>query len=201
MIENIAVLLLATGEKSTDGGTLLDLVDGQDRITRATQCACSTGAAVYVTIATDKMELAQAIASEPVTIVPVSTKKAGISGALSAGIKSLPKGLDGVLVMLASIGALTNNDLSILLTHFAELGSNRVVCGTDETGHPGYPLILPTRYFQKTGKLTPNQSLLRLLTHRNVSPVRLEPGHSRTDLDRPEDWIAWRTIPPGPQNH
>ena len=192
MGEKIAILLLTAEAPPEGDDPLLALLDGQDLMTRATRCACSTGNSVFVTIATNRMHLAKAIAREPVTIVPVPRKNTSMASALRAGIRSLPKRLDGAMVMLADIAALTGEDLGTLLTHFAELGAKRMVSATDESGHPGFPLVLPSRHFRPAARLGAGASILSLVKTRDVSLVRLDDGHARTDLSRPEAWVAWR---------
>lgn len=192
MGEKIAILLL-TAEAPADGDDpLLAQLDGQDLMTRATRCARSTGNPVFVTIATNRMHLAATIAGEPVTIVPVPKNSSGMAGALRAGIRSLPKGLNGALVMLADIAALTGEDLGTLLTHFAELGAKRMVSATDASGHRGFPLVLPSRHFGPAARMRAGTSILNLVKTRDVSLVRLDDGHARTDMGRPEAWVAWR---------
>lgn len=194
MSKKIAILILAAGASTRMEGCdkLLELVEGQDLLSRVTARACATGFPVFVTLGTDTKERAQAIANAPVTIIPVAGASQGMSVSLKAGIRSLPSGLNGVLIMLADMPEITTEDLSVLLTHFAEVGAKRVVRGTDDTGHPGHPVILPSRLFKAVGQLSGDQGARELLMHENVSLVQLPKGHATTDLDTPEDWISWR---------
>jgi len=194
MTKKIAILILAAGTSSRMEGRdkLLELIKGQDLLSRVTEQACATGFSVFVTLGTDAKKRAQAIANAPVTIIPVADASQGMSVSLKAGIRSLPPGLNGVLIMLADMPEITTDDLSILLTHFAEVGAKRVVRGTDETGHPGHPVILPARLFNRVGRLSGDQGARELLMRENVSLVQLPRGHATTDLDTPEDWISWR---------
>jgi len=194
MSDRIAILVLAAGASSRMGGRdkLLELIDGQDLLSRVVARACATAFPVFVTIATDRMERAQAIANLPVTIVPVADAGDGLSASLRAGIRSLPQGLDGVLIMLADMPDITTEDLGTLLTHFAETGAVRVIRATDHTGHPGHPVVLPRRLFGAAAKLTGDQGARALFEKERVNLVHLPDGHASTDLDTPADWVAWR---------
>lgn len=194
MSKPIAILILAAGASVRMGGRdkLLELIDGQDLISRVTEQACATGFPVYVAIATDRMERAKAIAHMPITIVPVANAQDGMSASLRAGIRSLPTGISGVLVMLADMPEITRDDLVTLLTHFAETGSDRVIRATDATGHPGNPAIIPRRLFSKLKGLSGDHGARVIFDQESVNLVRLPDGHASTDLDTPQDWVAWR---------
>ncbi|MEE9389483.1 MAG: NTP transferase domain-containing protein [Paracoccaceae bacterium] len=194
MKEKVAILILTEAPKpgSDQPDPLLAMVDGQDLLTQVIRRACATGFPVFVTIGTDVMERGQAIAHEPITIVPIPSDRTDISATLRAGINSLPEGLNGALVMLANMPNLTQDDLSTLLTHFAEVGSNLAVSATDKSGHPGHPVILPSRLFPYAKHLSGDQSARSLLHSESISLVKLENGHANTDMDRPENWVSWR---------
>ena len=194
MTKPIAILILAAGASTRMQGAdkLLEVIGGQDLISRVTSRAFATGFPVYVAIATDRMERAKAIAHMPITIVPVADANEGMSASLRSGIRSLPSGLTGVLVMLADMPEITKEDLVTLLTHFAETGADHVVRATDSTGHPGHPVILPRRMFNALKRLKGDQGARGLLDQERVNLVRLPEGHAGTDLDTPQDWVAWR---------
>ena len=192
MGQKIAILLLTASDVADKGEPLLVVTDGQDLLSQTTKCAVSTGVPVYITIATKRMALAKAISREPVTIIPLPKKCSGMPGAIREGIRSLPVGLGGVLIMLAGMARLTANDLEVLLTHFAELGATRTICATDDTGHPGFPIVLPSRYFRRAAKMKASESVFRLTHHQDLSLVRLTNGHAKTDVTLPVGWVAWR---------
>jgi len=198
MNDKIAILIVtAKIPPRMDGrDPLLAIIDGQDLLSQVTARACATGVPVFVTIATDTMDRAQAIASQPVTIIPLPDGKFDMAESLRAGIKSLPKGLDGVLVMLADMPKLTTDDLVTLLTHFAEVGAKRVISATDQSGRPGHPIVLPARLFRLASRMSGDVGARVMLQNSSVSLVRLDKGHAVLDLERPEDWIAWRTGTP-----
>ncbi len=197
MKSNTAILILTPGPLPGPdlADPLLSLVDGQDMLTSVTQTACATGCHVFVTIATGAMPRAKAIANEPVTIVPVATHQTQMSAAIVAGMKSLPKGLSGVLIMFGNMGQVTVDDLTNLLTHFAETGAARIISATDETGHPGHPLVIPARLFKKAAALTGELTARSLMQNEQFSLVRLADGHANTDIERPANWIRWRAGP------
>jgi CTP:molybdopterin cytidylyltransferase MocA len=194
MSQAVPILILAAGASSRmgDDDKLLQLVDGQDLLSLVVGRAVATGGPVYVTLATDRMKLARAIADQPVTIVPVAEAARGVSESLKAGIRSLPKGAQGVLIMLADMPELTTDDICLMLTHFAELGSMRVVRATDKNGTPGHPVILPARLFPKVEKLHGDIGARDLIQGEMTNEVPLPGLRATTDLDTPEDWIAWR---------
>lgn len=194
MGDKIVILILAAGEMRDANAPdpLLALIGGQDLLTRVTRRACDTGIPVFVTIATDAIQRSAAIAREPVTIIPVPNSKTEMSAVIRAGIRSLPKGLDGVLIMLAQMPQISTEDLGVLLTHFAETGTKRAVSATDDTGHPGHPLVLPSRMFRLAARLSGDQTARVLLQYEDHSLVRLKPGHAHTEMNKPADWIGWR---------
>ncbi len=202
MGKKMAILVLASGVSHAPElpDPLLALVDGQDILTRLIRCAGQTGIPVFVTIATDATERAKAISGETVTLIPIPNSRTDMSAVLRAGIRSLPDGLDGVLILMADMPAITSDDLAVLLTHFAELGAKRVIGATDETGQPGHPVILPARLFRIAARLRGGQNARSLMLSEEYSLVRLPEGHAYIDIEKPTDWVAWRA--PGVQaNH
>ncbi len=190
----IPIVILAAGASSRmgDDDKLLQIVDGQDLLSLVTDRAVSTGSPVFVTLAAERMHIAAAIAHRPVTIVPVAEAARGVSESLKAGLRSLPAGVPGVLVMLADMPEITRDDLLQMMAHFAELGGRRVVRASDENGTPGNPVILPARLFAQLARLRGDVGARDLIRREEVNLVPLPGARATTDLDTPEDWIAWR---------
>ncbi len=190
----IPIVILAAGASARMGeeDKLLQIVDGQDLLSLVTGRAVSTGSPVFVTLATERMHIAAAIAHHPVTIVPVAEAARGVSESLKAGIRSLPEGVPGVLVMLADMPEITRDDLLQMMTHFAELGGRRVVRAADAQGTPGNPVILPARLFPEVARLSGDIGARDLIRREDVNLVILPGARATTDLDTPEDWVAWR---------
>ncbi len=174
------------------GDKLLERIDGVDLISLVTGRALATGAPVFVTVPTDSHERTRALAARPVTLVPVHDAASGMAASLRAGVRSLPEGVQGVLVLPADMPEVTTEDLNLMLTHFAELGARHPLRATDAAGRRGNPVILPARLFARLARLRGDTGARVLLDGENTCFIRLPDDHATTDLDTPEDWIAWR---------
>ena len=88
---------------------------------------------------------------------------------------------------------LTAADLATLIAAFDQTPDMILRGSAGET--PGHPVILPVQLIPELLTLTGDQGARSILVrHPNlIRLIALPNQHASTDLDTPEDWVAWRS--------
>lgn len=151
----IAALVLAAGQSRRSGSVhkLKSTFDGVPLLRRTCETVLASGfASVNVILGFDHEVFAEQLSGLP---VPTSINQHfgdGLSTSLKLGVAELPPSVDGVLVMLADMPALTAGDLKALTAAFLRSNGNAVIRATDH-GKRGNPVILPRSVFPEIAKL------------------------------------------------
>ena len=189
----LSVLILAAGRASRMRGAdkLLRDVGGQPVLRHLAEQALGSGLPVFVALPQTDEQRRETLVGLPVEIVEVSDPSKGMSVSLATGIATLPRGVTGVVLMLADMPEVTSQDITDLATAFEDAGSETVIRGADSKGQAGHPVILPARLFPLVRTLSGDSGARELLRHETVRLVTLPGRHATLDLDTPEDWAAW----------
>lgn len=190
----LAILMPAAGASTRMEGRdkLMEVIDGAPLLTRQVARALATGAAVFVTTRADRPARIAALAGlacDRLTCVPVTNPDTGLSASLRAGVDALPAGVDRLMILLPDLPDIDTSDLTTMIRAHADCPET-VLRGCTTDGAPGHPVILPRAWFKRLRALTGDTGMGALLSKARLHPL---PGtRARTDLDRPEDWVAWR---------
>ena len=193
----ILVLIPAAGASRRMRGAdkLLEPVGGQPLLRHVAEQAVETGLPVLVTLPQCHSARHDALAALAVAQQEVDGTE-GMAASIRAGVTAAQvAGADGLLVMLADMPEIDSFMLKALVASFAE-DPGRIVRAAAEDGTPGNPVILPARLFPALSALTGDAGAREVI--RGETP-RLHPLPGRaalTDLDTPEDWVAWRARKP-----
>lgn len=192
----IAILILAAGASSRMRGRdkLMEEVDGQPLLRRQVLRARATGAPVVLTLPPLPHPRYGAIAELDVQCVPVPDAATGMSASLRAGLAALPPETQAVMVLLADMPDITTNDMNTVL-QAVDLNSDKLIWrAVTPDGKAGHPVIFHRRLLPELTALQGDQGGGSVVKSHVASmlPVPLPDARARTDLDTPEDWVAWR---------
>lgn len=191
------ILILAAGRSSRMRGAdkLLEMVDGLPLLRRQVNAALSTGEPVFVALPSLTHPRAKAIANLGVTLIEVPTADQGMSESLKTGVRALPASA-WFMVLLADLVGLTSDDLKQMLDY--NPGSDTLILrGADQSGAQGHPILFETSLraaFETLSGDSGGAEIIRAHKAR-MELVTLPSDHATLDLDTPEDWAAFRSIP------
>ncbi len=190
----VPILILAAGASSRMGGAdkLLQPVDGQSLLARRIAAATGSGQPVLVTLPAPNAGRArwQVVDGTDAIAVKVPDAKGGMANSLAAGIRALPPGAQGVLILLADMPDISGPDIRKVLAVF---DGTDIVRGCAEDGTPGHPVVFPAAWFDALSRVSGDQGARDVLAKADVvRKVRLPKRHALTDLDTQEDWRRWR---------
>lgn len=195
MTDSITILIPAAGAARRMRGAdkMMEQVGGQPLIARQASAARATGARVLVTLPPGNATRAAALVGLGVETILVPDHAEGLAASLRAGVAALAPGTNALIVFLADLPQITTADLNALIsTHRAM--PNRIIQAATPDWAPGHPVLLPSWIFPALMELTGDAGARAILARHGESVVLVPLSDARavTDLDTPEDWLAWR---------
>jgi molybdenum cofactor cytidylyltransferase len=193
-LPRVEILLLAAGASTRMRGTdkLLEEIDGETQIRRMAKAALSTGCPVLITLPKGSVTRAGAVSGLNAGLIWVENAMGGMAHSLRAGIAAVTPGA-AAMIVLADLVEITADDLRRMLrAHHSQ--PERILQATSAQGLPGHPVLFPASVLPELAALTGDQGARAVLA-RNASRmafVTLPEEHAITDLDTPEEWVAWR---------
>ncbi|MFN7224155.1 MAG: NTP transferase domain-containing protein [Paracoccaceae bacterium] len=189
------ILILAAGAARRMRGSdkLLEPVAGQPLLRHIVQQAIGSGYPVTVALPPDRPERLSALSGLPIRPITVAHPDRGMAESLRAGLANLPDAA-AVLLLLADLPEITTEDLRLMADAQAAF-PDLILRATDETGHPGHPVVFPPWTRTDLMGLSGDEGARQVLrTHADrLHFVALSGHHATTDLDTPEAWAAWRS--------
>lgn len=192
----IAVLILAAGASRRMQGRdkLLEDIDGSPLLRRQILRALGTGCEVVVTLPASPHPRYEVVKDLNVTRVPVPDAAEGMNASLRAGIAAAPDTADGVMVMLADMPDITEDDLNIILKEIDFKSDIKIWRAVTQTGDAGHPIVFHKDLLPQLTALSGDHGGSAVVK-KNRDKTRFIPlpaEHARTDLDTPEAWAQWR---------
>ena len=197
------VLILAAGASSRMRGAdkLMQPVAGVPLLRHLIRVAQASGAPVLVALPPgdsprrDLAEQAGAVDAcaglTGVGLVNVSDAGSGMAASICAGVAAVPGGSTGLLLMLADMPEIETADLLHLLkAHAAD--ATAILRAASHDGVPGHPILFPAQHFPALCRLQGDMGARAVLAAGRVRLIPLPGSRALTDLDTPEDWLAWR---------
>lgn len=184
----LAGLVLAAGRSSRMGGShkLRALFDGVPLIARSVKALeIALAKAPLVVLGHDAVIMSGLMPDGTQTVFNPDFGE-GLSTSLRVGIANLPRDVDGVLIHLADMPAVTSEHLVLMAEAFTKSGGNAVVRATNG-GKRGNPVILPRPLFGQVARLTGDMGARPIIESFAGSVIDVELGEAASlDVDTPE---------------
>lgn len=192
----IAAIVLAAGQGTRmgagSGGKLLLDIAGRPLLAGPVDAAlCSPARPVVVVTGHRGDEVRAALAGRELQFIDNPRYADGLAGSLAAGVRALPPGLDGALVLLADMPKVRARHLDALIAAFAAAPAGSI-CVPVHAGRRGNPVLWPAALFGELAAIdgdTGGRVLLSRYPER-VRPVAMADDAVLIDIDEPADLAA-----------
>ena len=143
-----ATLVLAAGQSRRMGkdNKLLSAIGGEPMVARVVAAAAARADPVIVVTGHQAAKVRAALAGRDVTFAHNPDYAAGLSGSLRAGLAALPAGVDGVVVCLGDMPAVSAALIDRLIAAF-DPAKGRAICVPTYCGKRGNPVLWGRRFF------------------------------------------------------
>lgn len=192
----VAALVLAAGHSRRMGANkLLAEVGGKPLVAHAVDAALASAAdPVLVVTGHDADAVRAALAGRPVHFVDNPDHGEGMAASLRHGITALPGDVDGVLVCLGDMPAVTQDHLNRLIDAFAP-AEGRAICVSAFEGKRGNPALIGRGFFAELRKLAGDVGARHVIAANDevVYEVAQPDAGVLLDVDTPE---ALRKVAP-----
>jgi len=188
----LAAVLLAAGPSSRLGQPKQLLsIEGESLVRRSSQLILAMNNIAGLTLVSgfesDRVEYE--VEDLPVDIAYNRSWEQGMGASIACGVRKLPDGPDGVLLMVCDQWRLEKDDLSRLIAAWStDISSIHVACWHEEKAFvSGPPVIFPRKIIPELISVDPGRGARQVIDRHmeNVEFVKLE--NARFDLDNPED--------------
>jgi molybdenum cofactor cytidylyltransferase len=189
--DRFACVLLAAGS-SRRLGQPKQLVEykGEALITRGARNLLNLGAVeVIVVTGSEERKVLNKINNMAVKTVYNAAWKQGMGGSVSTGVRSLPGGVAGVLILLCDQWRVDSRDLESLVKSWQSdiSGVFSAKWGDLDEGAFGPPVIFPKRLFSELESLDSEQGARGLIRKYWQQVTFVDMENAAFDLDDPED--------------
>jgi molybdenum cofactor cytidylyltransferase len=188
-LPRIAAIILAAGLSSRMGSNkLLAIVDGEPMVRHAVRAASSSAAeAVIVVTGNATGEVRKAIAPFTPLFVENPDYSNGLSTSLKCGIKHVPEGYDGAIILLGDMPGVSAALLDRLIAAF-DPAEGRAICVATRHGEPGNPVLWARRFFEEILTLEGDVGARHLIAQNVelVCEVEADDDAPLTDIDTPQ---------------
>ncbi|MFZ0397079.1 MAG: nucleotidyltransferase family protein [Methyloceanibacter sp.] len=190
----IAGLVLAAGRSSrmAPRNKLLETVGGEPMVRHVAAVAIASGTQpVIVVTGHEAAAVRGALRGLAVTIVANPDYADGLSTSLRAGLRALPQGIDGALILLGDMPEVESSVLTALVAAFT---GESAICVPVRHGRRGNPVLWGSAYFAEMMGLTGDSGAKSLMARHEAHLVEVEVASDSIfeDVDAPEDLARLR---------
>ena len=188
-VARVAAIVLAAGRSTRMGAQnkLLADIAGTPMVRRVAEAVLASKARpVLVVTGHQAAEVGAAVSGLDVTLVANPDYATGLASSLKAGIRAVPNGCDGALVLLGDMPRIAPEHLDRLIDALAAAPESIVV--PVHEGRQGNPVLWPRRYFSELLQLEGDAGARRLIAVHPEQVREVEMGTSAifADVDTPE---------------
>ena len=185
----IAGLVLAAGRSSrmAPRNKLLEPIGDEPMVRHVAATALAGGAQpVIVVTGHEAAAVADALRGLDVTIVANPDYADGLSTSLRAGLRALPGGIGGALILL---GDMPEVETSVLVALMAAFTDASAICVPVLHGRRGNPVLWGSAYFAEMMQLTGDSGAKPLMARHETRLIEVEVATDSIfeDVDAPED--------------
>ena len=186
----VAALVLAAGQSRRMGSVnkLLAAVDGAPMLARVvTEALDSSACAVHVVTGHERSSVEAVLAGRDVSLVHNSSFERGISTSIAAGLSSLPADVEGALICLGDMPAVSAEVLERIIAAF-EPDQGAEVCVPTYRGKRGNPVLWSRRFFAEICRIRGDAGARHLIGEHSesVREVPIDDASILLDVDSPE---------------
>ena len=197
---SIAAVVLAAGQSTRMGQSfkLLEQVGGLPMIRRVCENVMKSRVShISVVIGHRGQEVTQALAGLPVSPVSNPEYRNGLSTSLSAGIRALPPGTDGALIVLGDMPNVDARLIDQLIDAF-EPNQGSSICVPAFRGRAGNPVLWGASYFWELQAVKGDNGAKHLIGEyaNAVEMVEVDNASIFLDADTPEELARIRDTHP-----
>ncbi len=191
----IAIVILAAGTSTRMRGTdkLLEDIRGVPLLRRMSMNALGACNLVGVTLPEGPLGQARRAVLDDLkdlARLTVTDTDKDMAASVRRGVDHFVT-CDALAIVPADMPEITRQDFTTLID-VAQANPARIVRAVDVDGKPGHPVIFPARLFPDLQRLRGDIGAKGVLHGELTLDVSLPDRHATTDLDTPEDWMAWR---------
>jgi molybdenum cofactor cytidylyltransferase len=175
---------------------LLQEVDGAPLVRHAAAAAVESQAEPVVVVTGHQADAVRAVLGDlDAACVHNPDYAEGLSTSLKAGLDALPEEVDGVVVLLGDMPAVTAETVDRLIAAFDPPGG-AAICMPERDGRRGNPVLLARRFFPELREIAGDIGAKPVIAEypELVRGVPVE-ADVFTDLDTPEALAAYRGDP------
>mgnify|MGYP001547400661 FL=1 len=189
--ESLAVVLLAAGGSTRLGQPKqLVPVDGEALVLRTARSLLHLKPAVMLVVTgCESDRVKEQLAGLPLQIVHNTGWKKGMGASIACGVKSLPEGIEGVLIMLCDQWRVDLDDLKRLIEAW-DTDISDMVCAKWKSRKATVfspPAIFPGRLFHELKNLTGDRGAKRIIEEFKGKTTFVEMENAAFDLDEKDD--------------
>lgn len=186
----IAALILAAGQSRRMGeaNKLLADIGGRPMVAHVAEAAKASQAdPVVAVLGHEAGHVRAALAGRDILFAENPDYAEGISSSLKAGLKALPRGVEGVLVCLGDMPRVTAGQIDRLIEAFNPL-EGRAICVPTFNGKRGNPVLFARRFFEEMEAVSGDVGARHLIGQAPelVCEVEMEDRGVLLDIDTPE---------------
>jgi molybdenum cofactor cytidylyltransferase len=187
----VACIVLAAGRSTRMGAAnkLLAGIGGTPMVRRVVEAALAGRARpVLVVTGHQAAEVRAALAGLGVTLVDNPAFATGLASSLKAGVRALPAGCDGALVMLGDMPRVGSEHLDRLIAAFAAEATGAPIVVPVHEGRQGNPVLWPAAFFAELLQLEGDAGAKRLIRAHAERVREVDVGTDAifADVDTPE---------------
>jgi molybdenum cofactor cytidylyltransferase len=193
----VAALVLAAGRSNRMGGAnkLLQEVDGQPLLLHAVDAAEGSQARPVVVVTGHARDaVAGLLRHRAIVQAHNPAHDSGMASSLRTGLSALPEDVDGVVVLLGDMPAVTAKTVDRLIAAFDPTAGAGIVAAAHD-GRRGNPVLLARRFFPEIREIEGDQGAKPILQAYPEQLRLVETDDAFTDLDTPEALDAYRKRP------
>jgi molybdenum cofactor cytidylyltransferase len=189
VVPRVAAVVLAAGRSTRMGpqNKLTADLGGKPMVRRVVETVLASKARpVLVITGHQAAEVAAALAGLEATLVANPDYPTGLASSLKAGIREVPAGCDGALVLLGDMPRLRAEHLDRLVDALSAAAEAIIV--PVQEGRQGNPVLWPRRYFPQLLQLEGDAGAKRLITAHgeHVCEVEIDSDAIFADVDTPQ---------------
>ena len=186
----VAAVILAAGQSRRMGpaNKLLANIGGKPMVVHVADAVqASQASPVTAVVGHQADRVRAALAGRDIMFVDNPDHADGISGSLTLGLRSLPRGVDGAIICLGDMPRVTAVQIDRLIAAFNPL-EGRAICVPTFNGKRGNPVLFARRFFENMESVSGDVGARHLIGEAPelVCEVEMEDRGVLLDIDTPQ---------------